>query len=304
MRRPSFRPDVLSVAAAVALGGLSAPVAASAAPAFALQAPTVQSPDAGYGVVWDARCAPRCSLRFSGHLERRGQRLTGVAGFASFGSPGSRAGFDFWYRWSSSDRARLTRALRDGPVTMVIDGIARDRTGSARRRLRIRLTPPAPASARTRSFRGRPFELPTPTGFRFVDPDRVTGLKREGDNAVLVPRNARLPRTAGYVEWDFTNAPGIARRPPRALRRIAARRVRSRFPSFERSAIAGRRVDGGRAFRFRIPDRSGARYIVSVVFYGDSYHEVDCLVPARPATAGRALERACRAVLDGASLRF
>jgi hypothetical protein len=187
---------------------------------------------------------------------------------------------------------------------MVLDGIARDRTGSARRRLRIRLRPPAPASARTRSFSGRPFELPTPAGFRFVDPDRVTGLKREGDNAVLVPRNARLPRTAGYVEWDFTNAPGIARRSPRALRRIAAQRVRRRFPSFERVAIAGRRVDGGRAFRFRIPDRSGARYIVSVVFYGDSYHEVDCLVPARPATAGRAVERACRAVLDGASLRF
>ncbi len=294
----------LAVAAAAAVGALLAPPAATAAPAFALQAPTVQSPDAGYGVVYEARCAPRCSLRFSGHLERRGQRLEGVAGFASFGSPGTSSGFDFWYRWSSSDRARLTRALRDGPVTMVIDGIARDRTGSARRRLRIRLTPPAPASARTRSFTGRPFELPTPTGFRFTDPDKVKGLKREGDNAVLVPRNARLPRTAGYVEWDFTSAPDIAARSPRALRRIAARRVRTRFPSFERSAIAGRRVDGGRAFRFRIPDRSGARYVVSVVFYGDSYHEVDCLVPARPATARRALERACRAVLDGASLRF
>lgn len=291
---------LLAVAVAAA-----APAPAAAAPALRLEAPTVQSPDAGYGVVAEAACRKRCTLSFTAHLERRGRPLDDVADFAPFRSNGSTTGFDLWFRWSPDARRRLVRALREGPVTMVITGTARDRSGRARRSLRIRLRRPAPASARTRAFSGRPFELPTPRGLRWVDPSRVVGLRREGDNAVLVPRAARLPRTQGYVEWDWTGVSGIAKRSPAALRRFAAQRVRRRFPSFDRERIAGRRVDGGRAFRFRIPDpTTRATYIVTVAFFGDAYHEVDCLLPRRPAAARARIRRACDAVLDGASLRF
>lgn len=294
-----------AIAAALLAGAFTAPAPAAAAPALALEAPTVQRPDAGYGVVAEARCRPRCTLRFEAHLERRGRRLEGVAAFAPFRSDGATSGFDFWFRWSSDARGRLVRELRRGPVTMVITGTARDRFGRSRRRLRIRLGQPAPARARTRAFSGRPFELPTPRGLRWVDPGKVAGLRREGDNAVLVPRAARLPRTPGYVEWDVTGVSGIARRSPKALRRFAAQRIRRRFPSFDPKPIAGRRVDGGRAFRFRIPDpATRATYLVTVAFYGDAYHEVDCLLPRRPAAARARIVRACRAVLDGASLRF
>jgi hypothetical protein len=289
----------------VAGAALTGAAPAAAAPTLALEAPTAQRPDAGYGVVAEARCRPRCTLRFEAHLERDGRRLDDVAAFEPFRSRGSTTGFDFWFRWSPDARGRLVRALRRGPVTMVITGAARDRSGRSRRRLRIRLARPAPARARTRAFSGRPFELPTPRGLRWVDPSKVAGLRREGDNAVLVPRAARLPRTPGYVEWDWTGVSGIARRSPGALRRFAAERVRRRFPSFDRVAIAGRRVDGGRAFRFRIPDpATRATYIVTVAFYGDAYHEVDCLLPRRSDEARARIERACRAVLDGASLRF
>lgn len=293
---------LISLAGAAAV----APAApASAAPSLRLEAPTVQRPDAGYGVVAEARCRPRCTLRFSAQLERRGRPLDDVAAFAPFRSEGGTIGFDFWFRWSSAARGRLVRALRAGPVAMVITGTARDRFGRTRRRLRIRLRRPAPARARTRAFSGRAFELPTPSGLRWVNPGKVAGLRREGDNAVLVPRAARLPRTPGYVEWDVTGAADIAGRSPRALRRFAQRRVRQRFPSFDREPIAGRRVDDGRAFRFRIPDPSTrATYLVTVAFYGDAYYEVDCLLPRRPAAARARIRRACDAVLDGASLRY
>jgi hypothetical protein len=290
--------------ALTAVGALAAAPAA-AKPSLLLEAPSVQSPDAGYGVVAQARCRPRCRLAFDTHLERDGRRLDGVAAFTNLESRAITTGFDFWFRWTPEARRRLVRELRQGPVTMVINGFAYDRSGGTLRHRRIRLERPTPARVRTRSFKGRPFELPTPRGLRWVNPSRVAGLRREGDNAVLVPKAARLPRTQGYVEWDSTRFRGIARRRPAKLRRLAAERVRRRFPSFRRVPIRGRRVDGGRAFRFRIPDPStGATYLVTVAFYGDSYHEVDCLLPRRPKRARARIKRACNAVLDGASLRY
>ena len=285
---------------------LAVPVAAQAAPALRLEAPRAQQPDDGYGTSWEGSCRPACEVRFSARVVRAGKRVRGIATFPVFRRELDAGGSDFWYRWSEVERRRLDRALDHGPLTMVVRGVADDGSGESRRSLRFRLRRPVlePPAGRVRAFPGKPFLLPTPRGFRYLNPDRVRTLDNEGDNVALVARSAKLPRAPGWLEWDYTRRSGVGSRSDEELRRLAGRVVRRRFAGFgKRRAIGRRRVDEGRAFSYRIPN-GRLVYRVTVAFYGDEYHEVDCVYPARRGARAKALRDACDAVLRGARLRY
>jgi hypothetical protein len=280
---------------------------AAAAPTITLQAPPVQRPDLGWGTTWDAKCSSTCNITFSGQVVRDGQPLTGIGNFPPFTAENVAPDNEFWfyYRWYLREQKRLARALRAGPVGLRIDATASDATGSTTASITLQLRRPKlpPPARRLKNLDefipyGPPFRLPTPRGYRWINPGRVVPLDDSDNNIALVRRSARLPAVPAWLEWTFGFEAGIGAADglERRAREMAAGEVASR----SRPRLVSRRpVDEAKTFRFAI----GTDFLVTVAFYGDFAHTVTAKLP--PGANGRRSMRSAYAqVLRGASLAW